>query len=153
MQSKKFIHNTQIIFTPSKAHQIIKSTQQNQNRHIIYKSIKKNPNFPYLGRASQKTRIPKQWAPQLWEQLTKLEENGRTEETKVTKRDPCWNQDNNARQNGSTRWGITYVKKEWVRTSLTMVVLSPSRVFVEKKDKRESTNFGKWVQNEGPWLF
>ena len=33
--------NTQIIFTPSKAHQIIKSIQQNQNRHIIYKSIKK----------------------------------------------------------------------------------------------------------------
>jgi len=28
-------------FTPSKAHQIIKSNQQNQNRHIIYKSIKK----------------------------------------------------------------------------------------------------------------
>ena len=51
-------NNTQIIFTPSKAHQIIKSTQQNQNRHIIYKSIKKSQ-LPLLGKSQPKDSYSK----------------------------------------------------------------------------------------------
>ena len=66
------INSTQIIFTPSKAHQIIKSTQQNQNRHIIYKSIKKSQ-LPLLGKSQPKDSYTQTVSTTTLEQLTKLE--------------------------------------------------------------------------------